>query len=100
MSQKQTSENVIGKGKAGPGRPKGVPNRTTTLLKDAILKAAQMAGGEGGIEGYLARMAEEQPPAFMSLLGKVLPTQTELSGPDGGAIPTTVSFKITIPDGE
>jgi len=24
----------------GPGRPKGMPNKTTALLKDAILKAA------------------------------------------------------------
>lgn len=29
MSEKQTTENLIGKGKPGPGRPKGVPNKAT-----------------------------------------------------------------------
>lgn len=65
----------IGEGKPGPGRPKGVPNKTTQLLKDAILLAAQRAGGgdEDGIASYLERQAVENPGPFMSLLGKVLP---------------------------
>lgn len=29
------------------GRKKGTPNKTTQLLKDAILKAAEKAGGKG-----------------------------------------------------
>lgn len=77
MTEKQTLE--IGKGKAGPGRPKGVPNKITTDLKRAILEAAEAAGGEGGTAGYLARQADENPAAFMTLLGKVLPTT--LTGP-------------------
>lgn len=75
MPDKQTKENLIGKGKAGPGRPKGSVNKTTALLKDAILQAAQNAGGEGGMVGYLEHQANENPAAFMSLLGKVLPMQ-------------------------
>lgn len=65
----------IGEGKPGPGRPKGVPNKTTALLKDAILLAAQRAGGgdEDGIANYLEVQARENPGPFMSLLGKVLP---------------------------
>lgn len=65
----------IGEGKPGPGRPKGLPNKTTALLKDAILKAAQMAGGgsEDGIALYLQEQAAKNPGPFMSLLGKVLP---------------------------
>ena len=68
---------------AGKGRPKGSQNKTTALLKDAILKAADQAGGEGGMVGYLTQQAEENPGPFMALLGKVLPMQVEGSGKDG-----------------
>jgi hypothetical protein len=57
------------------GRQKGTPNKTTDLLKDAILQAAQAAGGSEGIVGYLQEQAIANPGPFMSLLGKVLPTQ-------------------------
>lgn len=65
----------IGEGKPGPGRPKGLPNKTTQLLKDAILLAAQRAGGDGeeGIARYLEKQAVDNPGPFMALLGKVLP---------------------------
>ena len=69
MADKKTAKNVIGKGKAGPGRPKGVANKSTTALKDMILKALDNAGGVD----YLATQARETPTAFMALVGKVLP---------------------------
>lgn len=88
--EKQTLE--IGKGKAGPGRPKGVPNKITSDLKRAILEAAEAAGGEGGTAGYLARQAEENPAAFMTLLGKVLPTT--LAGDDTNPIRHVIERRI------
>jgi hypothetical protein len=81
---------LIGKGKAGPGRPKGLANRTTALLKDAILKAAEQAGGggKGGLEAFLVmQAAKENNAPFMALLGKVLPMH--LSGGDGSALEVT-----------
>lgn len=55
----------------GPGRPKGVPNKTTTEVKQMILDAL---AGAGGVE-YLIRQAEEKPAAFLALVGKVMPMQ-------------------------
>lgn len=57
------------------GRQKGTPNKTTALLKDAILMAAEKAGGKGGLESYLQMQAILNPGPFMALLGKVLPMQ-------------------------
>ncbi len=70
---------------AGKGRKKGVPNKTTALLKDAILQAADKAGGKDGLVGYLTEQATENPQSFLPLLGKVLPMQVAGTGP-GGAI--------------
>lgn len=68
---------------AGKGRPKGATNKMTRTIKAAIEEAFTKVGGPD----YLARMANEQPAAFMTLLGKVLPTQLEHSGKDGKDLP-------------
>jgi len=62
------------------GRKKGTPNKTTALLKDAILQAATNAGG-GDLTNYLQVQAMENPAPFMALLGKVLP-MTVAGDPD------------------
>ena len=78
MSNKQTGNNGC-RGKAGPGRPKGSPNKVSGILKDAILLAAENAGNEDGGNGLSVlpsrKQAVEHPTAFMTLLGKVLPMQ-------------------------
>jgi hypothetical protein len=92
MSEVEKETLKIGKGKPGPGRPKGVPNKSNAMLKDAILQAAQNAGGAEGIVGYLEAQATANPGPFMALLGKVLPTQH--SGPDGEAIPLAIKVQF------
>lgn len=80
------------RGNAGKGRPKGSPNKTTALLKDSILMAAENAGnkyGKDGIVSYLEVQATENPGPFMALLGKVLPTQ--LTGDADN--PVAIAFK-------
>ena len=71
----------------GKGRTPGSLNKTTKLLKDAILMAAEQAGGKAGLVGYLAEQAVANPQSFLPLLGKVLPMQ--ITGEDGGAIQVT-----------
>lgn len=91
MTVKQTAGKParVGDGTPGPGRPKGVPNKNTTLLKDAILAAAAKAGGKDGLVGYLQTQANENPQSFLPLLGKVLPLQVTGEG-DG---PLTVVIR-------
>jgi hypothetical protein len=74
------------------GRQKGTPNKSTALLKDAILLAAQKAGGdtETGLVDYLTTQASENPGPFMSLLGKVLPMQ--IAGDPDAPISISVSW--------
>jgi hypothetical protein len=68
---------------AGKGRPKGAKNKNSKLLKDAILEAAELAGGKRGMVAYLQLQAEANPTAFMALMGKVLPLQVTGSGAQG-----------------
>jgi hypothetical protein len=64
-------------GNRGKGRKKGVPNKTTALLKDAILQAAMQAGGgKDGLVAYLTEQAVKNPGPFLTLLGKVLPCRS------------------------
>jgi hypothetical protein len=64
---------MAGKGqpKSG-GRKKGTPNKLNAELKDMILGALNKADTAGG-EAYLIRQSQENPVAFMGLVGKVLP---------------------------
>lgn len=68
---------------AGKGRPKGAKNKNSKLLKDAILEAAELAGGKRGMVAYLELQAAANPTAFMALMGKVLPLQVTGSGAQG-----------------
>ena len=76
---KKTATNCPG---PGPGRPKGVPNKNTALIKEMILQALNDAGGVD----YLTERANDPKTAsaFLSLVGKVLPVQ--LTGEGGGPI--------------
>ena len=60
--------------KAG-GRQKGTPNKATTQLKESILAAFDKLGGVD----YLVKVGKENPPVFCSLVGKVLPSQMNVT---------------------
>ena len=62
------------------GRPKGVPNKDTALIRDMI---AQALNEVGGVQ-YLASVAQSHPGPFLALVGKVMPVQ--VTGADGGAV--------------
>lgn len=56
---------------AGKGRKKGVQNKTTKAVKEMILAALDKLGGEK----YLITQGKENPVAFMSLLGRIVPSE-------------------------
>jgi hypothetical protein len=66
--------------KPGPGRPKGRQNKVTAAVKDMVAGALEQAGGQD----YLARQAEENPSAFLALVGKIIPLQ--VTGEGGGPV--------------
>ncbi len=74
------------------GRQKGTPNKITADLKRAILEAAEAAGGEGGTVGYLTLQAQENPAAFLTLIGKVLPTT--LAGDPNNPVSTVTRIEL------
>ena len=59
----------MAKGVKTGGRSAGTPNKMTSELKGMILNALDEAGG---VE-YLQSIAISHPPAFLALVGKVLP---------------------------
>lgn len=71
---------ATGRAKTG-GRKKGSPNKVTKELKTMILGALDENGGQK----YLSQQAQENPTAFLQLLGKILPNEmkAQVSSVDG-----------------
>lgn len=81
----RTANNRFAKGVPKPinaGRPKGKRNKTTIMLKEAILEAAALVGSNGkgkdGLVGYLENLARTHKPVYARLLEKVLPMQLHI----------------------
>lgn len=78
--------------KGGPkfgGRQKGTPNKQTAAIKDMVIAALS---NKGGIK-YLERQADENPVAFMGLVGKVIPTQLNHADNEGEKLE---GFKVVL----
>jgi hypothetical protein len=65
---------------AGPGRPAGMPNKTTQSVKEAIERAFQKLGGTD----YLVHVGRNDPRTFCALLSRLLPTK--LANADGSPL--------------
>lgn len=71
IERKVGFDRATNRGNAGKGRRKGVPNKITAGVREMILGALDDAGGQN----YLVQQAHQNPAAFMTLLGKVLPKE-------------------------
>lgn len=60
---------------AGPGRPKGVPNKLGMEIKELVEQALSELGGKD----YLVKVAKKQPAVFCGLLGKLIPADLTIT---------------------
>jgi hypothetical protein len=56
----------------GPGRPRGVPNKFTGDLKEAIL-AGVNGSNEQGVAGFVLDLSLDTPTSAAALLGRLIP---------------------------
>lgn len=95
---KKTSEKPLFGGKAGPGRPKGVPNKTTVIAKDAIAKAAEALGGVDRLVAWAQEDPSNEKVFWGTIYPKLLPLQIAGEGP-GGAIETISRIEMVAMSG-
>lgn len=76
------------------GRQKGTPNKLTGQVKEMILQALDEAGGAA----YLLDQAHNNPNAFMTLVGKVLPLT--LAGDKDNPVQTVARIELVAMSGE
>ena len=84
FSNNTTNNKFVDGHNLGRGRPRGVRNKTTRIMRDAILIAAESLGedGEGldGLVGFLRESAQLERAAYLSLMAKLIPLQVVGSG--------------------
>ena len=94
MSEPKSNATSFKKGrKKTGGRKTGTPNKTTTVLREVVLAAAEAAGnkvGGNGDVGYMTWVALNYPPSFLPLYIKAKPQQVEPEKPDKGVRLTTI----------
>jgi hypothetical protein len=81
---------------AGKGRVKGTPNKVTADVREMVLGALAQAGGQA----WLAKQADENPAAFMTLLGRLLPKQVNLAANVTSEPITEIRRIVVDPQGE
>lgn len=81
-AEKQTAG--IGKGTPGPGRKKGVPNKTTQAARDAIAAAAEALGGADRLVAWAKEDPANERVFWGTIYPKLLPLQ--VTGEGGSAL--------------
>lgn len=74
--------------KGGPGRPKGVPNKTTLVAKEAIAQAAERLGGVDRLVAWAKEDPANERAFWAQVYPKLLPLQVAGTGKDGALLVT------------
>ena len=85
------------KGDGRGGRPKGAPNKTTRVLQEAIILAAEKSkhSRTGDLEGYLRHLADDKPELFVPLLAKLLPLQVRAKNESGSFVELNTNMSLS-----
>ena len=78
----------------GSGRKPGVPNKMSATVKQNVIEVFEQLGG---VE-HMKQWAIDNPNNFYNIYAKILPTQTEISGADGSALPIGIGITFVKPD--
>lgn len=70
----------VGDGTPGPGRPKGLENRTTRLAKEAIEMAADKLGGVDRLVAWAQEDPQNERVFWGTIYPKLLPLTAHVSG--------------------
>jgi hypothetical protein len=62
-----------------------VQNKSTRAVKDALMRALEATEEDGG-EEFFAGLRDSDPKTFATLVGKLIPNQTHVSGDEGGPV--------------
>ena len=98
--KQSTVKRRVGDGTPGPGRPKGIPNRSTTNAREALARFVD--NNADRLQGWLDEIAETQGPmaAFRCWADVVeyhIPklARTEHVGDGGGPVASTVTLDVS-----
>lgn len=84
--QTPTAQNKVGSenpGARGRGRPKGTPNKTTALAKEAIALAFEKLGGTDELVKWAKLNDDNRKVFYAQIWTKVIPLQVNGAGDDG-----------------
>ena len=83
MNEETRTVGKIAAGNRGKGRVKGVPNKATKAVKEALQEAFDELGGVTA----LTEWAKVEPTEFYKLWAKMLPTEVKAKVENVGDIP-------------
>lgn len=90
---RKVGESAKQAGNRGLGRKKGVPNKTTSIAKDALAFAFDKLGGQDALVSWAVSDPDNLKIFYQTIWPKLLPLQ--VAGEGGGPVLTEIVRRIT-----